>query len=123
MRASWLFVLAFAAAGCPEGVIRECPVSADASGTCEEACENLKDLDCRGGASQSECVATCEAASANVPDDILGRVRACYATVDSCREVDGCSRACGEDDGPVLWNLDGGPDGPDASVDAGPDGG
>lgn len=121
-RLGWL-VVALGLLSCRQDVVRDCPVSASASGTCAEACDNMKDLDCRPGSTQDECVAACEAASANVPEDVLGRVLSCYATVDSCREVDGCSRACGEGDGPVPWNLDAGIEVPDAGVDAGPDGG
>lgn len=132
MGRAMMLALLIAAAACRQDVIRECP-SGGGDGTCEAACENLRDLDCTGGQKQSECVASCEAASVNVPADVLGRALACYAAVDDCREVDGCSRACGEDDGPVPWTVssDGGVDagnpeedaGIDSGVDAGPDAG
>lgn len=120
-------LLSFGALGCPEGALHECPASAGAAGTCAEACKNLGHLDCRPGGDQDECVAACEASGAGVPAAVLGRVLSCYAEADSCREVDGCSRTCGDGDGPVLWNLDAGIDTPDAGQDAGqdaaPDGG
>lgn len=118
---AWLAVLvACGALACRQGVVHECPAGGGAASTCEDACTNLKKLDCRPGKNQEECVARCEAASANVDTDVIGRVLSCYSNVDSCRDVDGCSRACGDDDGPVPWNLsDAGPVEPDAGVDAG----
>jgi hypothetical protein len=123
-RAIALVLLIGTAPACRQDVIRECP-SGGGDGTCEAACENLRDLDCAGGQKQSECVAACEAASVNVPADVLGRALGCYATVDDCREVDGCSRACGDDDGPVPWTVggDGGVDAGEPGVDAGVDSG
>ncbi len=113
-------------AACRTHVLQDCPAPAGATGTCAEACANLDDLDCQAWASVDECARSCEAASAGVEADVLGRVLSCYATVDSCRQVDGCSRACGEGDGPVPWTVDtqgdaGPPDG-GAAGDAGGDG-
>lgn len=118
-----VLLLALLAAGCRTSIVHDCPASAGDSATCEEACANLEHLDCLPGGTEEECVTGCQAQSGALAEDVRGRVLSCYATVDSCRAVDGCSRSCGDDDGPVHWDLDAGTPTPDAGADAGLDAG
>lgn len=122
---SLVVALVLLVAGCAESPREKCPASG-ATASCAEACAHLFDIDCRVGAKRSECTATCEAASQNLDDDTRGRVLACYAVADECRDVDGCGRACGTGGGPVTFvELDAGGGASEAGPepDASPDGG
>ncbi len=106
----WLAaVVALLAWGCTEERIDECGAPAGSTATCEEACASMFDVGCRVGETVEECGTICGAATADLDDEVLGRVLSCYAGATSCSEVDGCSRGCGPADGPVPFGmLDGG---------------
>lgn len=111
-------VLAFGAllgSACNEVVPTRCAAPAGASATCAEACDHLSDIDCRPAPTAEECIETCEATGANVPEDVRGRALACYVAADTCGEVEGCSHTCGAGGEQVPWGeLDAGTTGSDA---------
>ena len=123
---TWLACVAVAllAVACNEDVPEQCAAPAGASATCEAACENLSDIDCRPAPTTEECVETCQAAGSAVPDAERDRALACYASAESCADVEGCSRSCGAGGRPVGWvGVDAGNELPDAGADAASGGG
>jgi hypothetical protein len=121
-----LLMTVLAVGGCQEDAVDECPAPVGSSGTCAEACDNLFGHDCQVGDDRDGCAAICAAAIAGLSESVAGRVLSCYTRVDSCAEIDGCSRTCGSGDGPVPFeDLDGGvvqehDAGSDSGVDGGP---
>lgn len=105
MRLLLLAAVCWFSCGCSEQRVEECGAAAGATGTCEEACATLFDVSCRVGQTVEECVTVCAAATADLDDEVLGRVLSCYSTATSCGEVDGCSRTCGTGEGPVPFGM------------------
>lgn len=105
MRSFLLAAVWSLALGCSEERVDECGAPADATGTCEQACATLFEIDCRVGQTAEECATVCVAATADLDEEVLGRALACYAAAKSCGEVDGCSRNCGPGEGPVPFGT------------------
>ena len=100
----FLVMTAAATAACKHEPLTSCPVPVGQSATCEQACANLFDLDCRVGNSAAQCETICAGTTSALPSDVRDRVIACYAQVDSCHDVDGCGKTCGPGDMPIPFS-------------------